>query len=282
MAIQIKDGEFAMMGQGSSFQPKLFYHQINLEQRVPKSHILRKTQEQIDFDFIYDEVKESYGGNGNVSIPPPVILKMMLLWVLYNARSERELLETIPYMSTTDLDGAIVNRGKAKLSYQVHRAVDGKSKIITVAETTAGDVNEGHLLIPLLESHHANTGRKAETVVGDSKYGTVENFLACSEAGVEAHLLDLGKFSKKRTEERKIFTEEQFKYDPGRDGYRCPGGNLLRPKSLHKQRQSRDYTAPKKGVAPLVSGMKGVFREALISPPALIALMTTGKSIECN
>ena len=45
------------MGRESSFQPKLFYHQINGEERVPKSTILRKIQKQIDFDFIYDEVK---------------------------------------------------------------------------------------------------------------------------------------------------------------------------------------------------------------------------------
>jgi hypothetical protein len=43
-----------------------------------------------NFDFIYQEVKDTYGDNGNVSIPPPVILKMMLLLVLYNVRSERE------------------------------------------------------------------------------------------------------------------------------------------------------------------------------------------------
>jgi len=36
MAIQIKDGDVAIMGQESSFQPKLFYHQINLEQTVPQ------------------------------------------------------------------------------------------------------------------------------------------------------------------------------------------------------------------------------------------------------
>ena len=85
-----------MMGYQPGFQPKLFYHQINLDQRVPKDHLLRKIQEKIDFDFIYAEVKDSYGDNGNVSIPPPAILKMMLLLVLYNVRSERELMETIP------------------------------------------------------------------------------------------------------------------------------------------------------------------------------------------
>ena len=84
------------MGHQEGFQPKLFYHQINLKQRVSKNHLLRKIQEQIDFDFIYQEVKDFYGDNGNISIPPPVILKMMLLLILFDVRSERELMETIP------------------------------------------------------------------------------------------------------------------------------------------------------------------------------------------
>jgi transposase len=85
-----------MMGCQNGFESKLFYHQINLEKRVPRDHLLRKIQEKIDFDFIYAEVRETYGDNGNISIPPPVILKMMLLLILYNVRSERELMETIP------------------------------------------------------------------------------------------------------------------------------------------------------------------------------------------
>ena len=257
-----------MMGQQTGNQPKIFYHHLNLEQRVPRTHLLRRIQEQIDFHFIYSEVRDSYGERGNVSIPPPVILKMMLLLVLYNVRSERELMETMPlrldwlwflgydidsevpdhsvlskararwgveafrgfferivwqcveaglvdgskifvdsslvdadasnnsvidtrslkvqlqesykelearlevksestdcsgrryvkknsrYISTTDPDAAIVNRGKPKLSYQVHRAVDGRSEVITATETTSGDVNEAHEMISLLESHH--------------------------------------------------------------------------------------------------------------------------------
>ena len=348
-----------MMGHEGGFQSKLFYHQISLEQRVPKHHILRKIQEQIDFDFIYYEVKDYYGDNGNISIPPPVILKMMLLLVLYNVRSERELMETIPmrldwlwflgydidsevadhsvlskararwgveafrgfferivwqcveaelvdgrkifvdsslvdadasnnsvidtrslkvqlqegykklearleeksesressrryvkensrYISTTDPDASIVNRGKPKLSYQVHRAVDGKSEVITATETTSGDVNEAHEMIPLLESHHLNTGIKADTVVADSKYGTIENFLACHDRGVEAHMPDLREISLKHTEKQNIFGEEQFEYDPESDIYGCPAGHRLKPRSLHIHRQSRDYAAPKK------------------------------------
>lgn len=84
------------MGYQPSYQHKFFVTGFNLDERVRKDHVLRKISETIDFDFIYKEVKERYGSKGNVSVPPPVILKMMLLLILYNVRSERELMLTIP------------------------------------------------------------------------------------------------------------------------------------------------------------------------------------------
>jgi transposase len=85
-----------MMGRQPKLQPKLFYERINLNQRIRSDHVLRLIKQHIDFDFIYKDVEDTYGVNGNVSVPPPVILKMMLLLILYNVRSERELLATIP------------------------------------------------------------------------------------------------------------------------------------------------------------------------------------------
>ena len=43
-----------------------------------------------------ERLRQSYGNNGNVSVAPPMILKLMLLLVLYNVRSERELMATLP------------------------------------------------------------------------------------------------------------------------------------------------------------------------------------------
>ena len=60
-----------MMGRQKRVQRKLFYSKLNLDQRIPKNHILRIISKYIDFDFIYKEVKDKYGSNGNVSVPPP-------------------------------------------------------------------------------------------------------------------------------------------------------------------------------------------------------------------
>src|SRR5436309_12033863 len=85
-----------MMGYQTARREKRVYTPISLEQRVRANHPLRQIARVIDFDFVYAEVADKYGTRGNVSVPPPVILKLMLLLVLYNVRSERELMETIP------------------------------------------------------------------------------------------------------------------------------------------------------------------------------------------
>ncbi len=104
-----------MMGRQPKVQNKLFYTAINLDQRVRQNHILRKIKRNIDFDFIYNEVKDTYGINGNESVAPPIILKMLLLLIFYNVRSERELVATIPeridwlWFLDYDLDDDIPN-----------------------------------------------------------------------------------------------------------------------------------------------------------------------------
>ncbi len=117
-----------MMGYQPGVQSKLFYSKLNLDQRIRKDHILRKISKCIDFDFIYNEVKGKYGTNGNVSVPPPIILKMMLLLFLYKVRSERELMLTIPerldwlWFLGYDLDDEIPNHSvlsKARVRWGV-------------------------------------------------------------------------------------------------------------------------------------------------------------------
>lgn len=342
-----------MMGRQEPSQGKLFYNNISLEERVRQNHPLRKVDQLVDFDFVYAEVEKKYGSNGHVSVPPPVILKLMLLLLFYNVRSERELMTTLPerldwlwflgydfdsvipdhsvlskarkrwggdvfktfferivlqcvqaglvdgrkifvdsslvdadasnnsvvdaqslraqlhqnyqeletrleerdgppcqnvnkrYISTTDPDAAIVRRGQPKLTYQVHRAVDEAHEVMTAAEATPGDINEAHRLETLMDQHQANTERALETVVADSKYGTIDNFLLCHDRGVQAHLPSLGDAAQKRNRQSRILTEDRFCYDRKQDVYICPKGQQLKRKTLHVKRSSIDYAAPK-------------------------------------
>ena len=49
-----------MMGHENPSQDKLFSYDVNLGKRVRKDHVLCKINSKVDFDFIYDEVKEHY------------------------------------------------------------------------------------------------------------------------------------------------------------------------------------------------------------------------------
>ena len=85
-----------MMGKSQKAQPKLFYHGVSLERRVPQDDPLRKIKQLVDFDFVRRQVADMYGTNGNQSVDPAVILKLMFLLFYENVKSERALMRKLP------------------------------------------------------------------------------------------------------------------------------------------------------------------------------------------
>src|SRR6266705_566809 len=83
-----------MMGEQKS-EPELFNYAVNLEKRVRANHPLRQVKAVIDFGFVREEVAHCYGRNGNESVAPEVILKMMFLLFFDDIKSERELMDII-------------------------------------------------------------------------------------------------------------------------------------------------------------------------------------------
>src|SRR5438874_8016708 len=74
---------------------KHFNYTVNLEKRVRSSHPLRQVNAAIDFYFVREEVAHCYEHNGNESVPPEVILKMIFLLFFDDIASERELMEVV-------------------------------------------------------------------------------------------------------------------------------------------------------------------------------------------
>lgn len=351
-----------MMGFESDTQQKLFYTGLNLEKRIRKDHILRVIAKHIDFAFVYKQVEDKYGPKGNVSVPPPVILKMMLLLIFYNVRSERELMQTLPerldwlwflgydlddevpnhsvlskararwgldafrslfesivrqcveaglvdgskifadaslvqadasnnsvvnqeslkrylnksyremeqrledsnnlplhapgkqgsanrkHISTTDPDASVVRMGagRSKLRYKIHRAVDEKTEVITATEVTAGEVNEAHRLTPLIDQHQRCTGKTVQTAVADSKYGTIDNYLACADRNIASHFESFDKGRQDSGRRQGIFEPSEFVYNPEEDLFICPAGELLEPRKLKTSRNQIEYSATAK------------------------------------
>ena len=76
-------------------QKDLFAYNIDLDKRVRPDNPLCAMAESIDFTFVREAVRDCYGYNGNESVPPEIVVKMMFLLFFDNVGSERELMRVI-------------------------------------------------------------------------------------------------------------------------------------------------------------------------------------------
>lgn len=75
-------------------QRKLEY--LSIEELVPKNHLLRKIDRNIDFSFVSERMDPLYSPDkGRPAIPPVVLFKMLFIGYLYGIRSERRLVDEI-------------------------------------------------------------------------------------------------------------------------------------------------------------------------------------------
>src|SRR5215470_18009115 len=79
-------GTATMMGQQARSE-SLFYY-FRLEDQIPKDHLLRVIDEQIDLSFVREWVKDLYSTTGRPSIDPEVLLRLLLVGYLYLINSE--------------------------------------------------------------------------------------------------------------------------------------------------------------------------------------------------
>jgi transposase len=74
------------------FQPEM----VNIEDLVPRDHLLRKINEAIDFSYIAERVRPLYcEKDGLPFIDPVMLFKMLLIGYLYRIRLERRLIVEI-------------------------------------------------------------------------------------------------------------------------------------------------------------------------------------------
>jgi transposase len=84
-----------MMGRQQT-QNELWAPVLDIFSRIPEDHLLRRLERVLDLSFVRTAVARCYGSNGNASVDPIVLMKMMLLLFLDDVPSERELMRIIP------------------------------------------------------------------------------------------------------------------------------------------------------------------------------------------
>src|SRR6476620_1523628 len=91
--IFIFGGLLIMMGQHDRSEA-LFYY-FRLEDQVPENHLLRLIDKHISFEFVRQQLKDSYSETGRPSIDPELLLRILLIGYLYGITSERKLVEEL-------------------------------------------------------------------------------------------------------------------------------------------------------------------------------------------
>ena len=67
-----------MMSEEDSQVP-IWSYGVNLDKRIRSDHPLRRINGVLDLSFVRGQVAHTYGRRGNKSVPPTVIVRMMLL-----------------------------------------------------------------------------------------------------------------------------------------------------------------------------------------------------------
>ncbi len=84
---------------GADLQQGGMFSYVSLEERVPKTHPLRRMRAMVDaaLEELSPDFEALYSKVGRPSIPPEKLLRALLLQVLFTIRSERMLMEQLDY-----------------------------------------------------------------------------------------------------------------------------------------------------------------------------------------
>src|SRR5690348_12398046 len=91
--ISIFGGLLIMMGLHSRSEA-LFYY-FRLEDQIPENHLLRLIDKHVSFEFVRQQLKDSYSETGRPSIDPELLLRILLIGYLYGISSERKLVDEL-------------------------------------------------------------------------------------------------------------------------------------------------------------------------------------------
>src|ERR671923_1630045 len=91
--ISIIGGLLIMMGHHARSEALFYYFRV--EDQIPENHLLRLIDKPVSFDFVRQQLKDSYSETGRPSIDPELLLRILLIGYLYGITSERKLVEEL-------------------------------------------------------------------------------------------------------------------------------------------------------------------------------------------
>ena len=244
-----------MMGRQSRQMAMLF---VDIESLIPETHLLRKIERMVSFDFIYDLLAPYYPATGRPSVDPVSMFKMLLIGYLYGIKSERRLVEEVQlniayrWFCGFELDDTIPNHSTfsktrtrkwqqsslfQKAFYEIVKqcidsGLDCKHGILTGVDVYSANEKESLLVLRHLE-RQINLGIPMSRLALDRGYET-----GAVHRGLE--LLDITGYIP-AIQFSNPPEKYGFSYDPQLDAFICPEGVPLTYHRLNCSKSTGKY-----------------------------------------
>lgn len=244
-----------MMGRQSRQMAMLF---VDIESLIPETHLLRKIERMVSFDFIYDLLAPYYPATGRPSVDPVSMFKMLLIGYLYGIKSERRLVEEVQlniayrWFCGFELDDTIPNHSTfsktrtrkwqqsslfQKAFYEIVKqcidsGLDCKHGILTGVDVYSANEKESLLVLRHLE-RQINLGIPMSRLALDRGYETGAVHRGLELLGITGYIPAI-QFSNPPE-------KYGFSYDPQLDAFICPEGVPLTYHRLNCSKSTGKY-----------------------------------------
>ena len=244
-----------MMGHQSRQMAMLF---VDIESLIPETHLLRKIERMVSFDFIYDLLAPYYPATGRPSVDPVSMFKMLLIGYLYGIKSERRLVEEVQlniayrWFCGFELDDTIPNHSTfsktrtrkwqqsslfQKAFYEIVKqcidsGLDCKHGILTGVDVYPANEKESLLVLRHLE-RQINLGIPMSRLALDRGYETGAVHRGLELLGIIGYIPAI-QFSNPPE-------KYGFSYDPQLDAFICPEGVPLTYHRLNCSKSTGKY-----------------------------------------
>lgn len=71
------------------------FYAFNLDEAVPRDHLVRKIAAVLDFSWLRSELEPHYSHAGRLSIDPELMVRMLIIGHVFAIRSERQLVREV-------------------------------------------------------------------------------------------------------------------------------------------------------------------------------------------
>lgn len=244
-----------MMGRQSRQTAMIF---VDIESLIPETHLLRKIERMVSFDFIYDLLAPYYPATGRPSVDPVSMFKMILIGYLYGIKSERRLVEEVQlniayrWFCGFELDDTIPNHSTfsktrtrkwqqsslfQKAFYEIVKqcidsGLDCKHGILTGVDVYPANEKESLLVLRHLE-RQINLGIPMSRLALDRGYETGAVHRGLELLGITGYIPAI-QFSNPPE-------KYGFSYDPQLDAFICPEGVPLTYHRLNCSKSTGKY-----------------------------------------